>query len=793
MRNPLSVLKIGYKIWAGFAVILVIMAAISIQTLFSLTRVYKTVASVTEERQPAALLSKELAARIHQTATSLGFFLSTKEEEHKTALLAGLDSSEALLATLKQLPAISADSNSLTVVDGLANDLAKFRTLSGKLLETTTSHEKNFPGIAYANAEINPLNRQMIQLISQMILSEQEEEVSDTRKELLILISDLRYTWSNVMNGIRGYLAFRTESVVNDLDLYTGQAEQLIARIGEYEDELTLDQADSLEQFKALFADYRTRVAKLMSIHGGDWWAMDASMVRTQAGPLFEEIDKKLKTLVESQENAINTTSQDLIDVSAQTSRLVTILLAAGLLIGILLALLIGRAISKPLADVLEALVDIAEGEGDLTRRLKSRRKDEIGQLSNAFDQFIDKIQELVRHTARATGEVISAVAETSESTSRITRKVVEQESETGQVATAITEMAATITEVANNAASAEEAARNAASEADSGYRTVEETASSIQSLSEEIRAAANVIGTVEKDSDEIGGVLDVIKGIAEQTNLLALNAAIEAARAGEQGRGFAVVADEVRNLATRTQESTGEIEQMIGRLQNSAHQAVTVMETGCTKAEENVRQAHKAQESLKAITAAIGTINAMNTQIATASEQQSAVSEEINRSIVAISQGSKDAAEISRHSVEVTEQLGDLASELQQVIQQFKIAGDRGFDFETAKQAHLAWKARLRGFLDGHSNLTHQEAVSHRDCILGKWYYSDGLAKYGHVEGMREIEPPHEELHRIIKNIITLKGQGKNAAAEAEFDKVEGISRTIVGLLNQVEGRIAS
>lgn len=672
-------MQVRQKIWIGFIALLAIIAAISIQALNSLESVEGSVVEVVQVRQPTALLSKELSATVHQTASALGFFLSTREERHREGFLQGLQDSENLLNQLQAIEAVNSDTRSAALVEGLARDLERFRTVGDRLLDTATSYEKNFPGIAFANSDLNPMSRVMVQLTSQMIASEQEEEASPERRILLTLFGDLRYTWSNVMSSIRGYLAFRSDTVINDLNLYLERTEQLLGRLWEYEDELTLDQADSLEQFREQLATYKENIDKMMQIHGGDRWRTDAWLVRSEATPLFSEIDQKLTALESLQSDAITRTNSTLIDETSRTTLTVTSLMLIGLVAGLLMAWLIGRSICKPLCEVVNALDDIAHGEGDLTRRLECRSRDEIGQLARAFNTFINKIQALVQHTASATGEVLQAVTETTESTRTISGMVLAQEKETEQVATAINQMSATISEVAGNAVSASQATRSATEEAATGRQTMEQTARSTQALHGEITNAAGIIGQVEKNSEGIGSVLDVIKGIAEQTNLLALNAAIEAARAGEQGRGFAVVADEVRNLANRTQESAGEIEEMIHNLQENTRQAVQAMEKGCSTAEENVQQANNARSSLEAINTAIETINDMNRQIALASEQQSAVSEEINRSIVSISEGGKSTATLSQQSMETAARLGQLAAELQQVIEQFRISPEGG------------------------------------------------------------------------------------------------------------------
>ncbi|MEG7522363.1 MAG: methyl-accepting chemotaxis protein [Chromatiales bacterium] len=436
---------------------------------------------------------------------------------------------------------------------------------------------------------------------------------------------------------------------------------------------------------------------------------------------------------------------------------------------------------------------EIASGDGDLTRRMACGGSDEIGLLTSSFNRFVDKIQGLVRETAESTSMVIGGVVETSEITAVISSEVIEQEGRTQQVATAVHQMSISIGEVADSAQTARESAQSADSEAGHGREIMEETVSSIKRLANEVKMAADSILKVEDDSAEISKILDVIKSIAEQTNLLALNAAIEAARAGEQGRGFAVVADEVRGLATRTQQSTVEIEGMIVRLQAGAREAATVMKLGTKTAEQNLEQVERARHSLVSISEAVSTINSMNTQIATAAEQQHTVADEINRNVVLISDSSRETAGHARQTRTIINDLGKRASGLQQAISQFKISGAVTIDFEAAKSAHLAWKARLQGFLDGQTSLNQNEAVSHHDCVLGKWYDSEGLSRYGEIPEMRELEAPHAAMHELIKQIMQKKNAGSGAEAAQLLRQVDPLSLRIISLLDIVERKVAA
>jgi len=342
------------------------------------------------------------------------------------------------------------------------------------------------------------------------------------------------------------------------------------------------------------------------------------------------------------------------------------------LFVGILAAWVITRQITLPLKQTLIAVDRVASG--DLTHNLNIQRRDELGQVQGGIQRMTLSLRALIGGISDSVTQIASAAEELSAVTEQTSAGVNSQKVETDQVATAMHQMTATVQEVARNAEEASEAALAADQQAREGDKVVNEAIAQIERLANEVGHSTTAMGELKRESDKIGSVLDVIKSVAQQTNLLALNAAIEAARAGEAGRGFAVVADEVRSLAQRTQKSTEEIEDLIAGLQSGTQQVATIMDNSRELTVSSVELTRRAGGSLESITRTVSAIQAMNQQIAAAAEQQSATAEEINRSVLNVRDVSEQTSAASEETAASSVELARLGNHLQELVGRFRV-----------------------------------------------------------------------------------------------------------------------
>ena len=469
--------------------------------------------------------------------------------------------------------------------------------------------------------------------------------------------------------------------------------------------------------------------------------------------------------------------------------------LAIAMIAGLWLMIAIGRmfAVAVLMAPIEQLRRNLAiASRGDFTHMLSVDSDDEIGEIFIAYNDMLTRMTDLVTGISHAASSVSVTVDEVSTELEKTARDVGQQHDGIAQVAAAATEMTVSVQEVARSTVSAADNAKRAWQEANTGRKIVEQSVAGVSNLADVVRAASVSMAHLETDSREVGTVIAVIHEIADQTNLLALNAAIEAARAGETGRGFAVVADEVRKLAQRTQASTETIREIIERLQSRAQDAAAHMGTTQQQMQDEVANVRQAGAALDRIVSVVETISELNSQIAAAAEEQGQVASEVEDNISRIAASTESTAQVAAQALKSSGEINQRMDDLRERISRFQ-TNNRSIDFSAAKIAHMAWKSKLRAYLDGKESMNREHAVSHHDCAFGKWYYSEGLAQYGHIDDLRQIEQPHAELHRVIKDIIAMRESGRMQAAEDEYRKIGPLSQRIVGLLNKIERRIAS
>ena len=515
----------------------------------------------------------------------------------------------------------------------------------------------------------------LVYALSQMeSISERYQQVQKQDNARVEALQDI------MSNGLLGGVATRNKVFRPDLEAaikVTRKTDDVVrASIAEARSLTASDNTDAqalLDDIEARWQRVMTaRLAVFEQVDAGDL-AQARSLLVTDEHPDWQQIRKNIQSLIATAKQREDARTEAARQHQEEAVAATVLIGVVALGAGVLLLVLVMASFTRRIRHVIRAMQDIAEGEGDLTRRLPAEGNDEFARLSGAFNRFVERIQTLVREITDSTGQLAASAEEMSMITRQSRESTHEQNEQTQMVASAIEELTATTREIAENTNQTASASNETEEVTHGGQRALKRSMDNVHQLMDSMQETATSIGQLESQTQDIGKVLDVIQGVAEQTNLLALNAAIEAARAGEQGRGFAVVAEEVRNLASRTQQSTEEIKGIIDSLRDRARRTVEAMDVSRSQGEATLEAVNETDESLDAVVRHVNHINEMTMQIATAAEEQSATVEEVNRNLERIRAKS---AELDDASEQVSVAGGDLtrlSSNLDGLVNRFR------------------------------------------------------------------------------------------------------------------------
>jgi len=670
-------LTVAMRIIGGFTIILILLVLTSVTSWLNLNKISASTEQQNQLAIPTLKGSNQLTLELNQMANfTLKGFYETKLSSLEKNLQAFNTVKAQFVPAFKQLKTLVQNENNLI------SNLNKVTTIYSSFEQNALSVFKNRKvSIEQQNAlteKVSSLEEKADDAVT-LLLDLADHDLADSKLQRAINLSE---QLENQFNGIvsssfeyRDTLANGTADLIESEISFNLEGAQ--SSVNDIIAELTMNDVNDIAQdLSSAFTD----IENLLSPNNGVLFHKRSQLAANQqaknmlktAEDNTEQVNKILNKQVDLANQATIQASELVKSSVASGNTQTAIIMAASILIAIVIARFTLISITRPLARVNDMLNIVASG--DLSRKLDESGQDEFALLAKNCNLLIDSLRNLIEGIVNRSSQLAAAAEQTSAVTAESTIAIEEQRNQVEQAASATTEMSSTAQSVLSSANDALGEIKHADDEAERVKTISARNRKTIEQLAGEVESAAQVINQLQQDSASIGGILDVIRGIAEQTNLLALNAAIEAARAGEQGRGFAVVADEVRTLASRTQESTSEIQTMIEALQLGAGKAVTVMDAGQSKAADCVNQSEEADKALETITHAVHEAFDRSSQIATAAEEQSVVAHEISENLESIVAIAEQTTAGSQQTAASSSEVAKLSEELQQSVQEFKL-----------------------------------------------------------------------------------------------------------------------
>ena len=645
-------LKLSIKIGLGFALILILLSLVLGLSVIALNKADDGIEEYQSQTRTLILSGHLQADMLMANMKIKDYLITNSEADYQQYEAISNELRTSLNATQKQV----SKPERIEYIKQIDNSITRYHATFTEVVSLTKQKNELARTILIPKGQV--MQQSISAIINQSYL-EQNTQAAYLGAQVL----------ERLLLGRLNVLAFLQSSQQKDYDVAIQYLRQDL-RDAVSDLDVSLEGDENRNQLENFYDAYGEFVDALNAMH--TIVESRANIIDTNLSTEQQEVEGSLEQMSNSIIRDQEILGPQLKESTNNSITLTLILSSAAILFGTLAAYLLTVSITRPLQEAMNAANKLAQG--DLTANVKQKGKDEVGQLLGSIQGTADNLRNMISTISNASTDLTSASQELSSITEKTSKGIQQQETETDMVATAMNEMTATVNEVASSASQAEETAQLANQQAISGSSIVQQAIETINQLADNVLNSSDKLHEVEVETNNIGGILDVIRGITDQTNLLALNAAIEAARAGEHGRGFAVVADEVRSLALRTQESTQEIQTLIEQLQNGTNAAVSVMAASREQANVSVTHASEAGTALESITHAIGVINDMNMQIATASEQQSSVAESINENVINVKQIANDNSHGAEQTQDSSNEIARLAQQMKHLVDQFRV-----------------------------------------------------------------------------------------------------------------------
>ena len=664
-------LTVSTRIIGGAGLVILLLALLVFNGLSGVNSINDGLMSVTEQSTPMLIEEGEVVQSLLHAAAEANFYHQSNDSSKLAAIASQYEHQVKENASArKRLSELSDDFPDIS--SALSKSQKSINRYIGIVPKSFDSHKND------------------IQLRQQ--IATKRADFEDVADELDSLLFDFSDDVSSKKTGdiLRGLSAMVREATITITDILTVSDSREVnvavndinSLIADFEKKFKQVSDNNAARSSEFFADTAATISRFEELVIGNANILNllqnqldfkilANQQLTESGKIANEALANLEKVSLSVKDLTNRIKKEANDNVSSSRTLIIGVAIVAIIVAIGINFWVLQSIRNPLAEVLRVMSKVSDG--DLRENVDVHSSDEIGKLSEGFNQLINQLSSMLNEIASSSQQLSSAAEETSAISSQSHENINRQKEQTDMLATAMTEMTATVDEVASSARNTSTEVGNADREAIAGQTLVQNNIETINGLSDEIQKAAEVIDRLNEYSNNIGTVLDVIRGIADQTNLLALNAAIEAARAGEQGRGFAVVADEVRSLASKTQESTSEIQEMIERLQSGTQEAVKVMKVSTSEAKNSVTETAKAGVLLGNITKAVSVINDMSSHIASAADEQSTVSRDMHENVISISHVADQTAQGASENLAASQEMAKLAENLQHLVGRFQ------------------------------------------------------------------------------------------------------------------------